>query len=88
MLIPQAPREPRALGEELDLLDDPTSPMCVVRFFRHDATIGHAAAGGDGHGLATDAARTNEITDFGSGLTGIERPLQILAPQGSWLLGS
>src|SRR5271156_6822519 len=81
LLIPQATREACALGKELDLFDDPAGPVRVMRFLRHDASTGHAAAGRDGHGLATDAARTNKIADFGPGLTGSERSFQILAPQ-------
>ncbi len=81
LLIPQAPREARALGEELDLLNDPAGAVRVMRLLGHDASIGHAAAGRDGHGLAAGAARADEIADFGSGFTGIKRPLQVLAPQ-------
>src|ERR1700676_2612549 len=81
LLIAQAPCQPRALGEELDLFNDPAGPMGVMRLLGHDAPIGHAAASRDGHGLATGAARAYEVTDFGPGLTGIECTFQILAPQ-------
>ena len=69
LLIPQAPRETRSLGEELDLLDDPARAVRVMRLLGNHATVRHPAASCDSHGFAADTSRTHEIADFGSGLT-------------------